>query len=525
MANQPSNFIPAFINLATQQTPVEAYYNINRKLMSKMHTLQDTAISQVITNTFAKDLFTNINLLGLGVNMSLSDIVFKYEDVTLYQHVSIPAPYRFPGNPTDKIMETLFMPHLYFVIPPACNVIFQDQIQTQTVNRDFMQENTRVIMTIQQIVCGLPVPEFYMANTMGSMVRNTHTALNPNEASTHDFLSEEECIKGVVAAAASIGFEKLSQKPGGDDKNPNALKQWETYKQEATKHHLGMNRGRARTATLHCTFLPYLVPGFPCLVEDTTGPFFGIISSIQHTMPCTGTPSTSVSIAFMQETYQIQGQVLTPPLPVWLNRKFAPIYITPTYKELLGLDNSGGFGKQRGLGVSAMVPDKDISDNTSASTPDSIPQADLDALAALVVTTPMYSPGFTSLISKSSNTAADKIRELPEQMRELAFLDFQYRTGLGFAEYWNFHGLQAATNPEPPDCVSASSGVLTVGDPLFSHPKSLSLLTKDAYTASQKQPSPGVFGYYTANGNPFMPLRQNAAYTIQQAINKQISLV
>jgi hypothetical protein len=335
-----------------------------------------------------------------------------------------------------------------------------------------------------------------------------------------------------VISACEIGYEKISplavtdlqqsSDPGTDTQAKLML-----YQQEAVKHHLAMARGRPRTASLSCVFLPYLIPGFPCLIEDSTGPFFGIIASIQHSMPCNGLPSTVVEISFVRECYQLGGMDRTPPLPIWLNSLFTPQQITATYQNYLGLDNEFDPTANT-ITRTAMVSQADITAQTGQASGQAgvAPNCNMDALASLVVPVPLYPADLGGPQTMSTGTYAEAFRKLPAEIRDLAFLQYQYRIGMDIIQYCSFHGLvppsSSATlvngqlNILPNNLFGATGTSVATGNPLFAYAQGLQ------FTPT---PSPGGYGYWNAVGNPFMPDRQNAALVIQQAIAKRITYI
>jgi hypothetical protein len=271
-------------------------------------------------------------------------------------------------------------------------------------------------------------------------------------------------------------------------------------------------------------------------VEDATGPYFGIIASIQHSMPCNGKPSTTVEITFVRETYRLDGKVRTPPIPIWLNSMFSPSSISTTYADLLGMDDKYDPTATGAL-RSAMVDPGVITSalvSGSAVNADGIPQqCDMDSIASSVIPVPKYSADITTNYGLSTNTIADKFRTLPTEIRDKAFLQYQFRTGMTLSQYCSFHSLagtptsDAATASLPLNLAGTASPVAQ-GDPLFAYPSSLIFTPPSSAAAA----SPGAipisgggqtYGYYTTSGTPFMPNRQNAALLIRAAIDRRIT--
>lgn len=536
-----SGFFPLLVKNVTLQTPVESFYFEARLLLDKMHAFADKEISALVDYRRFKDLIVNgFNNSGLAPNVTLAQLMNAYEDLAYYSHTPIPAPYIFQGeNGSRKIMELMFIPHLYSVIPPACNVIFADQITTLSMSRSFLREPTRVIT---QLVAppteGLPIPIFYMANDLTKTTALTQkvNAKTPQLASTHELMSEEEMLKGVIASTANIGIEKLF--PTHADRKPvKSTELIDVYMDEATRHQLEVERGRVRTTQIPCTFLPYLVPGFPCLVEDSTGPFFGIVDGVQHSMPCNGRPSTIVSVTHVREAYIRSGVNRTAPLPRWLNSIFYPGQVSETYKKILGLD---GFGTM--VGSDKILPELDeitrvrqqkiddlISEIDATEGPadlgriesiqaaNSAPgQVDLDRLAQKLVAVPEYGEDFATMITDGSNLdyLAKQLRVGPDPARN--FLQYQYRNGMNLSQYVEFHGLQIASKSDPDSNTAVLPEDLSPNGvhKLFGHPRGL--------TFNGVGGGESIYGVYSLSGG-ISDLRQKATRVIKESVERKIS--
>ena len=611
-----SYFVPVLLRNMAAQTPIECFYFYHRQLLQKMHTLPDTTITSVINyqmlNGIIKDGWNNY---GLGPSAQISSVIAAYEATIFYHHTPIPAPPLLndqPGMPPrkaaedaedvswlsgdpkfapsqaeiqamktqkatpqpvsnmDKIPEVVFIPHLYACIPPVCNIIFADQVVNASMSRAFLDEPSRVISQLSTGMLGdFTVPVLYMANdvTQATAVVEPETDPPAPFKTTHSLLSEEELMRGVNPVTRSLGLEKLGlDQIAEQSQNPEATLQG--FIESATRHEYMLARGEVRTCSLVCTFLPYLVPGFPCLVEDSTGPFFGMISSVQHSMPCQGQPVTSVMITHMREAYILEGKNRTSPIPVWLNEKFRPTQINQTYKELLKIGDTDARKQQ-----SAMAPDSEINNdisNASIDQPtmvaaqtaaglnpndpnqtgdqyltaasDSVRQVqdfylknaqpNFDALASQVVGVPTYSSMYEMTKAPGiGSTIAARLRRFPSP--ELAFLQFQYREGVLLSEFISFHNLQGNreqidevfTLEELPEDLNPDQ---KNGHPLFGSPTGM-----DFVGQTQLKDPNSIYGIYTlAKGDGSAAagqsvgisiVRQKAARTIKQAINRMIS--
>ncbi len=554
-------FMQQLVYKVTLQTPVEAFYQESRKLNAKYFSLDDDEINTVCDARRFQDLIHNgFNNFGLGPQTNLGAIIMAYEDLLFYQHTPILNP-PFADKGT-KILELMFIPHLYSTIPPACNVIFADQITLMQMGRSFLQEPTRVITQMGQEVFGHdnPFPQLYMANSVTESINFAKHILPDAEkvksqlVATHALLSEEELLRGVNAVSVNIGLEKLVP----EKKALEALKsgkqgfsQIQAYMESASRHQYEVERGRVRAVSLNCSFLPYLLCGFPVLVEDSAGPFFGVIESIGHSLPCTGAPSTSVVISFVREAYVREGIDRTSPIPRWLNAKFQPNQVNQTYKDLFGIDPNDSRSH------AAMVPDSVISVNQIVSSGDqatiqqetdetkqtelatslAVTGVDLDELCRTVFETPKYKADLTAIDDgTNSGEIAKRLRKKPYP--DKAFLEFQYRDGVSLSAYLKFHSLPAlgvevddsALVEPPPDLCPKSA------HPLFGSPSGLNFVGKanllfdtEGIVSADYKPNNTHFGIYDlapgAGGDKaeISELRQKAARTIKEAVSKRLS--
>ena len=507
---QLSAFLPELLSAITQQLPVEAFYFRARKLRSKMYAVPDAQIARAIDVARFKDVTVNgFNSLGLRMNTRISQIIQAYEDIAFYQHLNIPAPPLFPTSEGPVIPEIWFTPHLYHVVPPACNVIFDDQIATLQQNRNFALEPTRVVVHMQSVFAG-KIPKYYMANETLQAFDVTRLVstdtISPAQAVLRDLFSLEELERGVFPQSIPVTLEKL-QVPG---QNPEVAVR--DYAMQVTRHHYEVERGRAQSVTLHCSFLPYLLPGFPCLVEDRNGPFFGIVQNVSHSLPATGRPSTSVTINHIREAY-VTPTNRTPAYPVWLNAAFQAGLVASTYRNLLGKNDFDFAG---------MVEDRHIvTEKRTVETGYEVEDVpDLDRLAARVIAVQHYDANFQVLGTLASGVPeAERVRNEGVDLQRY-WLRRQYRAAVTLSEYLRFHGLEHrsgvsddAVDEPPVDLapVAPSRG----GEPLFGNPFRLQYETGDSTDANRY----GNYRLLRGAGGAFISdARQRAARTIQQAI-------
>lgn len=512
---QLSAFLPALLDAMTQQLPVEAFYFQSRKMRSKMYAVPDSEIAQAIDVGRFKDVTTNgFNSLGLRMNTRVSQIIQAYEDIAFYQHLNIPAPPLLKTAEGTVIPEVWFTPHLYHVVPPACNVIFDDQIASLQQNRSFALEPTRVVVHLQSVFNG-GLPKYYMSNeTLQAfdVTRLVSTqSISPGQAVLRDLFSLEELERGVFPQTIPVTLEKL-QVPGQDPEV--ALRD---YAMQVTRHHYEVERGRSQNIMLHCSFLPYLLPGFPCLVEDRNGPFFGIIQNVSHSLPATGRPSTSVSINHIREAY-VTPTNRTPAYPIWLNRSFQAGQVAATYANSLGVND---------FKFAAMIEDRHIvTEKRTVETGYEVEDVpDLDRMAARLIAVQHYDANFRVLGTQASGIPeAERVRNEGVDLQRY-WLRRQYRAAVTLTSYLRFHGLDHRTGAsddavDDPPVDLAPVATNQGGEPLFGNPFRLQYETEDST-------DPNRFGNYRllrGTGGAFISdARQRASRTIQQAVDRGAS--
>jgi hypothetical protein len=579
-ATSASVFFPQLVKQVLSQLPVEAYYHHERYLGDKMFSLLDNEIKQIVDVRRAGELSQYQTNNSSFENQTLLSILRRYEGMMMYQHIPMVAPPFYDpdgkGSPRDvagqetdslvSIPELIFTPYLYNVIPPACNVIFQDQIQMLSRGIDYATMPTRVITKLASSP-GSTQPKFYMSNTptdsfdAATSLITSYPGNNPGLAATHDLLSGEELNRGVVAQTLPLSIEIFPSKPG-DAAKPEEEKSWTSYWDANTRHYFAEVTGAAKVASLTTVFLPMLIPGVPCLVEDKTGPFHGYIDSISHVLSNDSPPQTSVRISQVRPALVIEGKDVTPPLPTWLNAAYLPsgvsgttrntqggvIKTNGTWSRLLGVNAYDKFG---GTAFAAMVPDNTIEAGIVQSIDDTPPplnrgdaeayasqQVNMDKLAAKVI--PIYSFSkdmkFTGI---STGSIADEMRKQPDPVAAMA--GYNWRPGVSLSAFMTFHRLTAISsvanvdqyeNSIPPETLFDPSSVESAPARLFAAPYRMRftgeapLVDGELRRSDPNNTSSAVYGGYrleAVDGRLYNPARQLAMLTIKRALNRVIT--
>lgn len=558
-----STFLPEFLTAVMQQLPVDAFYAVARRLKDKMFALPDDEIGSVIdASLFTELIRQSWGPNSLTPNTRIEDIIRNIENLVYYQHITVPSPPIYIDSLSHtgfRIPEMMFIPQLYTVVPPACNVVFRDQITDISGGRNFLSEPTRVITQLEASIVGAgALPLFIMSNDTersvnvseiaGSKINQTNTQAPPSTLVMHDFLTLEEYTRGVIPVQIAFPFQNLftrssdAKKSGSTTVDPTNSRKANAkivnFVSHSTRHFYDVARGAQRRMQVNCTFLPYIVPGFPCLIEDTSGSFWGIVHSVTHTLLATGQPSTTLDISHVRETYIIDGHVRNSYNPLWLNKAFLPSNVNSTYEKIFGNNAPDAINAGPVLGAhAAMVPDSIITAVGASAT--DVPlnaddQINLDAVAAYVIPTPHYTADGRIITAAATVSVAEKIRATNDV--QMNCLKFQYRAGVSLTQFAQFHNLKGigatldsnvggsvsdhpdyvfSKTPPPSDLSDGSA------DRLFGTPFRMIFAGRQA--AIDPTNPYGVYRLQQIGGHDITYFRQQAALTIRAAIDQTIS--
>jgi hypothetical protein len=468
------------------QTPVESYYFWARRMDRKMWTFLDTDLKAAMDYQRWSDFQNNaINTLGLGPNATLMSVVQRYEELAFYQHMPIPSPPLFltsevktaATDPASQITETgnqafqdklaaatsyfipelLFAPYLYNTIPPACNTLFNDQLKSVNGTLAFAALPTRMVAQLAPPAAALTaVPLLFMANDQFAVQSITAQSANLSalQQITHGMFSEEELMRGVKSVHETLRYEKLQ--PSGEgtlEAVTAAVAARATLPRTIelmVRHDFNKARGQSRVLQVSAVFQPYMVPGFPAVIEDGNQPFRCMIQSVTHTMVPDGQPTTSLVVSHVEELLQVGLATKTAPLPAYLNSIYTPAKIADTYKNLFGpnlmkdaTSEPYATAVPPGLIIQALKSDTFQTDVTNVDGyTTKVGQVNLDKLLSAVVDIPYYDDKGTRLanISEAGGSIANQLR-LSGQPHE-AFLKYQYRSGCSLRNWMIMHNLQ-----------------------------------------------------------------------------------
>jgi len=167
----------------------------------------------------------------------------------------------------DRLVYQVITPELYFVAPPACNVIFPEQRTSFSYTRNFLQEITRLQITMHD-----KAQQAYSYDPFGS---NKHVYYAPNvqEPESKRLLSDtkkgtrvlmpHEIYSGIIPSLQQLaGLNVYATNPDSSS----------GYLQRVANFVFFKNRFASRTINLTSAFNPYLATGFPAMVVDQAVP-------------------------------------------------------------------------------------------------------------------------------------------------------------------------------------------------------------------------------------------------------------
>ena len=580
------NIIDAFM----QQSAVDSFYHFARYINKKVFTIDDLEIQKLLSRELTDSLLKN-QLLNMATDQQLSSVLQQIEAMILYHHTPILNPPLISSNAQQFLQvataiddvqaslglgdsssqqssqldsgsvlaELLFVPNLLNVVPPACNVIFRSQVTDFDMTRSYLSEPTRVYAQPGSALAGgLRIPAFVLATSVENSEFQAQLNYDPTVANmdtskngastivTHGYPSPEELYKGIIPASpGNISIEntlaKLAATKPGTSPSTSGYSQVQqnsviNYMMACVRYHFDLARSAVRSTQVNCAFLPYLVAGFPCLVEDPTGPFYGIVASLTHTLQATGRASTTVLIGNIRESYVVPGKQRHSPMPSWVNSAFWAGNIDATYSKLFGTNFPSVAFPGFGLGAhAAMVPQTLIQTTQSPAAEFAPQQVDLDVLAQVLLNSPTYDPSGLFPQSESSDMTLADLMAMPGGDYQTNMLRYQFRPGVTITEYANFHGLDglqgfnsAITNTTDPDSVAANLlpdnlvKSTSVGNPLFGAPVQLQ------FVGNTGTPAANQYGAYTAvapdgKAGTISTFRQNAALQISARIKALIT--
>ena len=284
-------------------------------------TTQATGVGLTWGGDFKKsdDVFSLFSLGNDPVHVMLSDAASRID--ALRPPPSEPDP-ALSTEGRQSLITQIFRPDVWYVAPPACNVIYPEEFGQLTFRRQMMLEFTRFQLdTYDKLVGASLTRQTYFAPVLSNEESLTVGGIG---SAAKAIIYEHEKFSGIVPrlehmteesfyASVVEGREDIFTEDSGavDSKIEAAAYKDEPenpidrYASRATAFKFLSNRYAARSLSVSGIFLPRLVAGFPGVVIDkppTTGSsrpihFLGMVVSVQHSLSAVGGANTFVTMS------------------------------------------------------------------------------------------------------------------------------------------------------------------------------------------------------------------------------------
>jgi hypothetical protein len=190
----------------------------------------------------------------------------------------------------ERLFTQFFHPDIWFASPPACNVIFPEEVTTLSFSRDFMRETTRLQLSTVNAIVGdstllnqnffAPKVDAALNLTSGGLGTAARAFILPHEKfsgivpkleklsdlSLYVRLSEEQHHEEAHADVAET--TKAAAEPSAEKKETEL----EVWADRTAAFTFLSHRYDARSLSVSMKFTPRLAVGFPALVIDRTNP-------------------------------------------------------------------------------------------------------------------------------------------------------------------------------------------------------------------------------------------------------------
>lgn len=224
----------------------------------------------------------------------------------------------------DRLYTQFFRPDIWFAPPPACNVIFPEEVQSFTYTRQMMRETTRLqLTTFNALYESVLLNQVYFAPSFEQVESLAAGGIGSADKA---IVYPHEKFSGIIPKLERISevafYSRMSEEhqiPAEEvtdelkkEVEEEALSQIERWAARTAAFNFLSHRYAARTAVCTTRFAPRLVCGFPAVVIDkpadptsqprdrVTNPlspthYLGIIKTLSHSVTQAG-GQTSVSM-------------------------------------------------------------------------------------------------------------------------------------------------------------------------------------------------------------------------------------
>jgi hypothetical protein len=265
----------------------------------------------------------------------LLDILAQLMSLVYYGYQIVPFPPFLDGK-----LNTFWMkPDVPFAAPPRCNVIFPGSIDSISFGRSYLNEPTRLRLSLQAVATGeadkLTRIMHYAPFQLQTLADKIAHEQDPAKRNYEDLVMSDptmpeesrEDIKGVIPAIAVLQQFEAVMMSGASDAERN------TYYSGLAQYELLLAQHSARTMRVTGRFMPNLVCGLPGVVIMQHGVILGTVDDVQHQIAADGAPATAVTLSYCRETDLSNLQS-----PIWKNQAFVDQKkVDATYESLFGV--------------------------------------------------------------------------------------------------------------------------------------------------------------------------------------------
>lgn len=240
----------------------------------------------------------------------------------------------------SRLNMFLFMPDLYMVPPPKCNVLFPEQYMSLSFSRSWLSEVTRLWMFGQTTAGSETSVGYFSPNT--AILKGPKAVDSASAAQAGlSFLMAHEVYSGPIPSLESIGdiavFKRIHNSqvatakkedkgkvgdPTGSQFSGQARYSPQEHLQRAANYQFFAKRFEGRSMQISAKFSPQVVPGLSMLVLDPpVGPsslqtgevstpeqrgqhYVGLVASVQHSISSSG---AGTSITLVKCRYHNEG--------------------------------------------------------------------------------------------------------------------------------------------------------------------------------------------------------------------------
>jgi hypothetical protein len=179
------------------------------------------------------------------------------------------------SSPRESLKTFIFRPDVWFVPPPACNVIYPDQLQSFLTQRDMLRETTRLQLDLgleQTLSAAVKsvfyAPQFVSGDNLQDSIQSSSEGGSPNSILVYDHEKYSGIIPKFHAMDNVLFYKNLYQ--DGSSPEDVLMPSYETYARKVAHFRLLSERYEAKTGSASLAFSPFIVAGFPAVIVDAS---------------------------------------------------------------------------------------------------------------------------------------------------------------------------------------------------------------------------------------------------------------